>query len=147
MKINPLYLDLLDGKIDGAYKFPFYFICHRIPDRTFKVKNYYFPVCARCTGIYISAFTYFFIATFTPIIYSIELIILGILLIIPTSIDGISQLLNKRESTNTIRFLTGISMGIGLAILSKAIKFIIIYWLECNFIKNPESNGEYNRCK
>jgi len=127
MKINQLYLDLLDGNIEGAYKFPFYFICHRIPDRTFKVKNYYFPVCARCTGIYISGFTYFFINTFTPIIYSIELIMLGILLLIPTAIDGISQLLNKRESNNKTRFLTGLFAGIGLAILAKTIKFIIFY--------------------
>ncbi|MCL2114705.1 MAG: DUF2085 domain-containing protein [Methanobrevibacter sp.] len=120
-------MDLIDGKIHGAYKFPFYFICHRIPDRTFKVKKYYFPVCARCTGIYLSGFTYFFIATFTPIIYSMELIILAILLIIPTAVDGISQLLNKRESNNNLRFLTGLFAGIGFAILAKAIKFIIIY--------------------
>jgi len=127
MKINPLYLDLIDEKIDGAYKFPFYFICHRIPERTFKVKNHYFPVCARCTGIYIAGFTYFFIAAFVPIVYSIELIILGILLIIPTAIDGITQLLDKRESNNKLRFLTGLCTGTGLAILTKAIKFIIIY--------------------
>ena len=127
MKINQLYLDLLDEKIEGAYKFPFYFICHRIPDRTFKVRNHYFPVCARCTGIYISGFTYFFIATFTHIIYSMELIILAILLLIPTAIDGISQLLNKRESNNKLRFLTGLLTGLGLAILAKAIKFAILY--------------------
>jgi len=127
MKINPLYIDLLDGKIDGAYKFPFYFICHRIPDRTFKVKNHYFPVCARCTGIYVAAFTYFFIVAFVPIIYNIGSIILGVLLIIPTAIDGLSQLLYKRESNNKLRFLTGLFAGLGLAILSKAIRFIIIY--------------------
>jgi uncharacterized membrane protein len=127
MKINPLYLDLIDEKIDGAYKFPFYFICHRIPDRTFKVKKYYFPVCSRCTGIYISAFTYFFIAAFIPIVYNIELIILAILLMTPTALDGISQLLCKRASSNKRRFLTGLLAGIGLAILAKTIKFIIIY--------------------
>jgi len=127
MKINPLYMDLIDGKIDGAYKFPFYFICHRIPERTFKIKKYYFPVCSRCTGIYISGFTYFFIVMFVPIIYNIELIILAILLLVPTAIDGISQLLNKRESNNKLRFLTGLFTGLGLAILVKAIKFIVIY--------------------
>ncbi|MCL2156924.1 MAG: DUF2085 domain-containing protein [Methanobrevibacter sp.] len=127
MKINPIYLDLVDGKIDGAYKFPFYFICHRIPDRTFKVGKYYFPVCARCTGIYISAFSYFILAMFVPIVYSMELIILATLFIIPTAIDGISQLLNKRNSNNHLRFITGLFAGLGLAIIAKAIKFIIIY--------------------
>jgi uncharacterized membrane protein len=127
MKINPLYVDLIDGKIDGAYKFPFYLICHRIPDRTFKIWKYYFPVCARCTGIYISGFSYFIIAMFIPIVYNIELIILAILSIIPTTVDGISQLLNKRNSNNYLRFITGLFAGIGLAVLAKAIKFIIIY--------------------
>lgn len=127
MKINPLYVDLIDEKIDGAYKFPFYFICHRIPDRTFKVKNHYFPVCARCTGIYISGLAYFCIVAFNPIVYSVQLLILGLLLIIPTVIDGTSQLLNRRESNNELRFLTGLLAGIGLGILAKAIKFILIY--------------------
>ena len=127
MKINPLYFDLIDGKIDGAYKFPFYFICHRIPERTFKVKKYYFPVCARCTGIYITALSYFILAMFIPITYNIELVILALLLIIPTAIDGISQLLNKRNSNNYLRFFTGLLAGLGLAIIAKAIKFIIIY--------------------
>ncbi len=127
MKINPMYIDLINEKIDGAYKFPFYFFCHRIPDRTFKINKHYFPVCARCTGIYITGFAYFLIATFTPIIYSLELIILAILLIIPMVIDGTSQLLDKRNSTNNIRFFTGLCAGIGLAILAKTMKFIIIY--------------------
>ena len=33
------------------------FICHRIPERTFNIRGYYFPVCSRCTGFYIGAFS------------------------------------------------------------------------------------------
>lgn len=120
-------MDLIDEKIEGAYKFPFYFICHRIPARTFKFKNYYFPVCSRCTGIYIAGLSYFAIAMLTPITYTIELAIFGLLLMIPTAIDGITQLLNKRESNNKLRFLTGLCMGAGVAILAKVIKFSMIY--------------------
>ena len=127
MKINPLYVNLLNENIDGAYKFPFYFICHRIPARTFKVKNYYFPVCARCTGIYISGFTYFIIATLIPIIYNIELIIFGLALLIPMVIDGTTQLFNKRESNNNIRFITGLLAGVGLVTLGKTIQLIVLY--------------------
>ena len=127
MKINPLYVDLLNENIDGAYKFPFYFICHRIPARTFKIKNHYFPVCARCTGIYISGLTYFLIATFIHITYSIELIIVGLAMLIPTIIDGTTQLLGKRESNNIIRFVTGLLAGVGLVTLGKTIQFIIFY--------------------
>jgi uncharacterized membrane protein len=127
MTLNPIYLDLVNEKIEGAYTFPYYLLCHRIPDRTFKINKYYFPVCARCTGIYISGFSYFFIATFVPIIYNLELIMLSILLIIPMAVDGIFQLFNKRESNNKVRFLTGLFAGIGLAIFAKIINFIIFY--------------------
>lgn len=127
MALNPIYLDLINEKIEGAYTFPYYFLCHRIPERTFKINKYYFPVCARCTGIYISGFTYFIITILIPIIYSIEILIFGLFLIIPMIIDGTSQLLNRRESTNKLRFLTGLFAGIGLVILGKTIQFIIFY--------------------
>ena len=127
MKINPVYIDLIEGKIDGAYKFPFYFLCHRIPDRTFKINGHYFPVCARCTGMYTAAFIYFFVAAFIPIMYNMGSIILSVLLITPTAIDGVSQLINERESNNKLRFFTGLLAGLGLAIFSRAIRFIIIY--------------------
>jgi uncharacterized membrane protein len=47
-------------------------------------------------------------------------------MIIPTIIDGTTQLSGFRESNNTLRFCTGLIGGIGLAILVKAIKMLII---------------------
>ncbi len=44
-------------------------ICHRLPDRTFKIRNWYFPVCARCTGLYIGAFSYFIYVYFFYVDY------------------------------------------------------------------------------
>jgi len=45
---------------------------------------------------------------------------------IPAFLDGFTQLISLRESNNTIRFFTGLIAGIGLAILLKAIKWMII---------------------
>lgn len=101
-------------------------ICHRIPQRTFQIKGHYFPVCSRCTGFYIGAFSYFTIAYFVYIQYTVPLIFLGVLMMIPTFLDGFTQLLGSRESNNTLRLLTGLAGGVGLAILVKAIKWIII---------------------
>ncbi len=101
-------------------------ICHRIPQRTFQIKGHYFPVCSRCTGFYIGAFSYFIIAYFVYIQYTVPLIFLGVLMMIPTFLDGFTQLLGSRESNNTLRLLTGLAGGVGLAILVKAIKWIII---------------------
>lgn len=101
-------------------------ICHRIPDRTFNICGYYFPVCARCTGFYVGAFSYFIYVYFFYVQYTYYLIILAILMLIPTFIDGFTQLLNYRISNNPLRFFTGIIGGIGLGILIKALKWAII---------------------
>ena len=68
------------------------FICHRFPERTFNIKGHYFPVCARCTGFYIGAFSYFDYVYFFYVQYSASLILFAILMIIPTFLDGFIQL-------------------------------------------------------
>lgn len=101
-------------------------ICHRLPERTFNIKGYYFPVCARCTGFYISAFCYFIYVYFFYVQYSLNLILLGLLMLIPAFLDGFTQLLDFRYSNNTLRLFTGLVGGIGLGILIKALKWVII---------------------
>lgn len=103
------------------------FICHRIPERTFKIRGHYFPVCARCTGLYIGIFFYFFYACLFYVEHSINLTILGILLIIPTFIDGLTQLVMSRESNNIIRLFTGVLGGIGLMMFVLSIK-MLMWW-------------------
>jgi len=101
-------------------------ICHRLPDRTFNIKGHYFPVCARCTGFYIGAFSYFIYVYFFYVQYTIFLILIAVLMLIPTFIDGFTQLFNFRESNNILRLFTGLIGGLGLAILIKATKWVII---------------------
>jgi len=101
-------------------------ICHRIPERTFNIHGIYFPVCARCTGFYLGAFSYFIYAYFFYIDYTIYLVSLGILMMIPTFLDGFTQLWGSRMSNNTLRLLTGLLGGVGLAIVVKAIKWVVI---------------------
>lgn len=102
------------------------FICHRIPERTFNIQGYYFPVCARCTGFYIGAFSYFIYVYFFYVQYTVILTIIAILMLIPSFIDGFTQLITSRESNNILRLLTGLIGGLGLAIMIKAIKWLII---------------------
>ena len=101
-------------------------ICHRIPERTFNIHGIYFPVCARCTGFYLGAFSYFIYAYFFYIDYTIYLVALGILMMIPTFLDGFTQLGGSRMSNNTLLLLTGLLGGVGLAIVVKAIKWVVI---------------------
>lgn len=100
--------------------------CHRMPERTFKINGHYFPVCARCTGLYIGLFSYFVYAYLFYVEYSLYLVLLAILMVIPTFTDGFTQLLGLRESNNTLRFTTGLIGGLGLGILVKSLKWMII---------------------
>ena len=100
-------------------------ICHRIPERSFFIKGYQFPVCARCTGFYISLIIYFTYTYYYFVDYNPFLLSFAILLLIPTAIDGLTQLFELRESNNTLRFITGILGGLSLGILIKALKYFI----------------------
>lgn len=102
------------------------FLCHRNPERTFKIKKWYFPVCSRCTGLYIGAFSYFAYVYFVNIEYGLIINLIAILMISPTFLDGLSQFLGLRESNNSIRFTTGLIAGIGLGILIKSLKYYLL---------------------
>ena len=100
-------------------------ICHRKPERSFFFILYQFPVCARCTGFYISLISYFIYAYFYFINYDIYLLTFAVILLVPSAIDGTTQLLELRESNNNLRLITGLLGGLGLGIIVKAIKFFI----------------------
>jgi len=84
--------------------------CHGKPERSFFWKGRQFPVCARCTGIYLGYLSY---PLFIFDIVYLNLF-LTLVLILPSFIDGLSQAFNNRESTNILRVLTGFFAGVGL---------------------------------
>ena len=90
------------------------YLCHRKPERSFFYKGHQFPVCARCTGFYAGLAAYLVCNVFIEHPYDLKMLMISIILLIPTSIDGFTQYLGFRESTNTLRFITGFIGGIGL---------------------------------
>lgn len=102
----------------------FNLICHRKPERSFFINDYQFPVCARCTGFYITLVLYFVYILLLCRLLSI-FNSFGYCFLIPAVIDGTTQLFSFRESNNTLRFLTGLLGGLGLGILIKALKYFI----------------------
>ena len=100
-------------------------ICHRKPERSFFIKGHQFPVCSRCTGFYISLIIYFIYTYYFFVDYNVYVLIFAVLLLVPTVIDGITQLFEYRESNNKLRFITGLLGGLGLGILIKALKYFI----------------------
>ena len=117
----------LHDSVDNTGKNPSkVFICHRLPERTFKIKDYYFPVCSRCTGIYMGTFSYYIFVYFTYVQYDLMIILTAVLMILPTFSDGLTQFLGFRKSNNSLRFFTGLIAGIGIGILIKSIKRFLI---------------------
>lgn len=82
-------------------------------------------MCARCTGIYLG----FFIMIPLLWFYQIGMIV-SIILILPTLIDGLTQAYLNRESTNFLRFSTGILAGIGMSGFSERITYHTYKFIE-----------------
>jgi len=84
--------------------------CHRLPERSFFWRGRQFPVCARCTGLYIGYLSF-------PL-FNFDVIhlnsFIAILLVIPTMLDGFLQARYKILSTNIRRVVTGTAAGVGL---------------------------------
>ena len=101
------------------------YICHQIPERSFFIKGHQFPVCARCTGFYTGLVAYLIANHFYKHSYDLNMLFISMILMIPVAIDGLTQYFGPRESTNTLRFITGFIGGVGLIIFLK----IIIRWV------------------
>ena len=97
------------------------YICHRIPERSFFIKGHQFPVCARCTGFYTGLVVFLVWNHFFRLNHDIVTLLISMILMIPVAIDGFTQYFGPRESTNTLRFITGFIGGIGLIIFLKII--------------------------
>lgn len=82
------------------------FGCHNLCERSFKIKDYYLPICARCSGIYFGIFLSFLKIT---IGYNF---LVSVILMSPLIIDGLIQRYSSYNSNNLKRFITGIFFGI-----------------------------------
>lgn len=83
--------------------------CHQMPSRSFFIKDYQFPLCARCFGVLIGELISF------VTIFLVKINIFDCLLfLIPMGIDWVLQEYCNIESNNIRRLITGIMGGFGL---------------------------------
>lgn len=83
--------------------------CHQIPERSFFIGGYQFPLCARCTGIMVGYI-------FALLLYIFRIILppcLSIIMMIPLIADGGLQYLFCIMSNNIRRLVTGLMYGTG----------------------------------
>lgn len=84
--------------------------CHQMPDRSFFIKGFQFPVCARCTGVIIGE-----IVALISFIFKCHISFLySLFLLIPMGIDWGLQYFKICMSNNIRRLVTGILSGLAL---------------------------------
>lgn len=83
--------------------------CHRMPERSFFYKGHQFPVCARCTGVFLGQCIALIINIFKNIPCKTSIACLTIM-----GFDWGMQEINIKESTNRRRLITGFLGGFGL---------------------------------
>ena len=93
-------------------------LCHQKEERSFFLNENQMPFCSRCTSIWLGIAVGIGFMVFFKIKLNEKFLLLIFIGLIPIGIDGFGQLFGFWESTNEIRFITGILIGIvcGLAI-------------------------------
>ena len=82
--------------------------CHQIAKRSFNIKGYQFPICARCTGTWIG-----YVLSIGLYKYFMHSIFIDISFCLVMLLDWLVQRLKICESTNTRRLFTGTLCGYG----------------------------------
>ena len=112
MKITPYEFIMITGQLSG---------CHQMPERSFFCKGKQFPVCARCTGVFIGSLAGIVIYFIQPLPLWTCFLCCAVMFA-----DWLIQRVGVRESTNVRRLITGIICGVGIwNIYLKLISFII----------------------
>ena len=108
-----------EKQIRFMYKWlPIFCGCHQRPERSFFVKGYQMPVCARCEGELIGILAALIAVWFLRPSYWLMAVMM-----VPLAADGLIQGLTKYESTNLRRLITGILFGFGITMI--VIMFLI----------------------
>ncbi|MHB1136041.1 MAG: DUF2085 domain-containing protein [Coriobacteriia bacterium] len=101
-----------------------YGLCHQLPERSYFAAGYQLPVCARDTGIYLG-----FVAGLIVLwlLHRHErpsqpprwpvLVLIG-LFIAAMAVDGLTSYSGLRETTNTVRLVTGLLTGWSLSAIT-----------------------------
>jgi uncharacterized membrane protein len=97
-------------------------ICHQYPTRSFWALDRPFALCSRCVGGYLGVGIGLMVIPLYRQYY--KRLLWGLLMILPTVIDGVVQLNSQYESTNILRILTGIIGGIGLFLIAYPIQTV-----------------------
>ncbi|HEY5611317.1 MAG TPA: DUF2085 domain-containing protein [Thermoanaerobaculia bacterium] len=92
----------------ARWRILFRVLCHGIESRCLELWGVSMPICARCTAIYAGLIVGIVLFVIVPSLRRrlVPSVVLA-LAIAPLAIDGLTQAFRFRESTNSLRVLTG----------------------------------------
>ncbi len=82
-------------------------LCHGMASRSLELFGTPMPLCARCTGIYLGLLAGLVAVFILPRVQERILRVALYVAVLPMAIDGVTQLMRLRESTNGVRIVTG----------------------------------------
>ena len=98
----------------------FRFFCHGMPERSLTVFGEAMPICARCFGIYMGLLAGIAVYVLLPWIQERAARILLYMALVPIGVDGLTQAVGLRVSTNPLRIATGLAVAIAFAMWALA---------------------------
>ena len=102
--------------------------CHQMPERSFFIGKYQFPVCARCTGVFIGYAAGIVLLPFLKINA-----IISILMCLVMYVDWKIQKMKILNSTNIRRLITGLVCGVGMIHFTNFIMGLVRAEFTCIF--------------
>ena len=96
--------------------------CHQKPERSFFVRGYQLPLCARCTGVLLG-----YLIALLLLICSCKIsVLLCLIFLVPLVFDGGIQLAFNILSNNARRLVTGVLFGVGfIHLIANLILYLI----------------------
>ncbi len=87
-------------------------LCHQKAERSFFINDNQMPFCSRCTAIWLGLVIGLGFMVFYKIQLNGKFLFAIIISLVPIGVDGIGQLFGFWESTNIIRVITGLLIGV-----------------------------------
>ncbi len=94
----------------------FRLLCHGLPRRCFELFAVPMPICARCTGIYAGLLAGAALFPIAVLLHERVMRPIAIAAALPLAMDGLTQLLQFRESSNPLRMTTGVLAGLAFGL-------------------------------
>lgn len=97
------------------WRLAFRMMCHGIESRCLTLFGVPMPICARCTAIYIGLIAGILLFMALPAIEERAMRIALYVAVVPMAVDGLTQAVHLRESTNLLRLITGFIAAIAFS--------------------------------